>query len=287
MICCHGWRKEKSTPGKTTEMDTFGFTQKKWQTLTALAHHRHLIQWLSQFYHKLTTNRVSPETWDLFSRQYSQALSWSGFPPFIAPREQTPRHWLEAVSDRIHYHRAEAGIEVKDTDLLTHVETRDEPEAVTGTNIDCHIALDGLRSLYNVGAVFRICDAAGFNSVILGNTKGKEDTRVQKTSMGAAQWIEQEKTQDLYSTLMRKKKDGYTIIGVETIKGAVPYDKAAWQPKTIILFGNEEYGIASHNLGICDQFVSIPMFGRKNSINVAACAAVICLHVAGSLNTSL
>lgn len=260
-------------------MDTFGFTKKKWATLSETAQHHHLIKWLTAFYHRLTTNRVSSDLLDLFTQQYNQALSWGKMPPFFPPADKKTRLWIEAVSDQIHFHRIKTGIPVMDTHLAENITTLDLTIPDERPDIDCHIALDGLRSLFNVGSIFRTCDAAGFNSVILGGTNGKQAAGIQKTAMGAEKWVTQETTNDLFTTIAGKKTDGYRVIGVETIEGAQPYDRMDWSKKTILILGNEEYGISSHLLPVCDTFVYIPMFGRKNSINVASAASVLCFHI--------
>jgi tRNA G18 (ribose-2'-O)-methylase SpoU len=102
--------------------------------------------------------------------------------------------------------------------------------------------------------------------------------------MGADQWIEEETTQDLAHTLMEKKEKGFTVMGIETLPHARPYSEVSWTDNTIVVFGNEEYGIASHVLKTCDAFANIPMFGRKNSINVANAVSVICFQIACTLH---
>lgn len=264
-------------------MDTFGFTQKKWQTLNPASQSRHLITWLGHFYRKLTTNRITPEGLRLFAAQYNEVLAWNDLQAATFPSPKDTNAWIEVISDRIQIHRLESGISPKDADLLEKATTHDKAHPVLEQRFDCHIALDGIRSLFNVGAIFRICDAAGFSSVILGNTLGKDDRRVQKTAMGAHKWVAQEKPHDLYNTLMAKKKNGYRIIGIETMNHAQPYDEVNWTEKTILVLGNEEYGISSHTLSACDDFVYLPMYGRKNSVNVACAASVICFHLSRAL----
>jgi len=265
-------------------MDTFGFTKKKLARLCPQTQNRHIITWLSRFYQALTTNRLTPQALDLFTRQYNDILKWTGMPLFTRPASNTTRLWIEGISDQIHFHRSAMGAPVRDPDLLEPVQTKDVPIFCHPPEFDCHLALDGLRSLFNVGSIFRTCDAAGFTSIILGNTKGKEHPTVQKTAMGAHKWVEQEKTGDLAQTLLEKKKKGFHIIGVDTIKDACPFYDMPWENNTILVFGNEEYGISSHVRTSCDTFVDIPMFGKKNSLNVANAAAVICFNLAISLS---
>ncbi|WP_300458835.1 RNA methyltransferase [Desulfobacula sp.] len=264
-------------------MDTFGFTKKKFLSLSRENQHKHIIRWLSEFYQQLTTNRVQKTALTLFTHQYTEILIWTGRMPFVAPDTHGTRLWMECISDRIHYHRSALGHPVRDYDLLETVQTNDGSRHPDQPDLDCHIALDGLRSLFNVGSIFRTCEAAGFSSVILGNTPGKEHPGVQKTAMGAHKWVKQEKVTDLAQTLLEKKDNGFHIIGIETIKEARPFFEGSWQKKTIVVFGNEEYGISSHVMETCDDFVYIPMFGKKNSINVANAVSVICFQVASKL----
>ncbi len=265
-------------------MDTFGFTKKKLLSLCLENQHRHIIIWLSAFYQKLTTNRINQASLELFTHQYNQILSWTKMKPFIKPDSNNTRIWIETISNQIHFHRSATGRIFRDHDLLEKIQTNDLcKKSYNQIDFHCHIALDGLRSLFNVGSIFRTCEAAGFNSIILGNTQGKEHPGVQKTAMGAHKWIEQEKTADLAQTLLEKKGKGFQIVGVETIEGARPFYEVSWKRKTIVVFGNEEYGISSHVMATCDKFVHIPMYGKKNSINVANAVSVICFHIAGSL----
>lgn len=264
-------------------MDTFGFTKKKWRTLPQKSQLRHLIKWLTHCYEKLATNRISPKGRQLFAAQYNKVMGWTGLPAAQFPDPADTRAWLEAVSDLIQSLRLAAGKPATDVDLLKNVHINDRSAPLQPRTIDCHLALDGLRSLFNVGAMFRICDAAGFSSLILGRTLGKENPRVQKTAMGAQNWVIQEKTDDLYTALLAKKAQGYQVVGIETMDTARSFDEIIWTEKTVVVLGNEEYGISSHTLPACDAFAYIPMHGRKNSINVACAASVICFHIAGAL----
>ncbi|MCK5542131.1 MAG: hypothetical protein KAI40_05520 [Desulfobacterales bacterium] len=202
------------------------------------------------------------------------------------PEGHEIRAWVEFVSDAIHFHRTKAGIYPKDHALLDNAlinVLNNDLSKKKITTLDYHIAIDRFRSLFNVGAIFRSCDAAGFRSIILGNTPGHENSSVQKTSMGASSWVHSEKTDDLSSTLMDKKNNGYMIVGVETIETSENYTSFNWPQKAVIVLGNEEYGISKHVLRICDKFVHIPMFGKKNSLNVVNAASVIMFHIAQTL----
>lgn len=266
-------------------MDTFGFTRKKFLSLTHRTKHTHIIAWLSDFYQKAAANRISQKSLALFLEQYNRILDWEGLPLFSIQENNTAPLLLEAVSDRINFHRKLTSESFRDHDLLEKIQKGDVSGPEEIPPINCSIALDGMRSLFNTGSIFRICDAAGFKTIILGSTPGREDRRVRKTAMGSDQWVEQETTEDLAGYLFQKKENGYKIIGVETVKNSTPYDRFDWIENSIVVFGNEEYGISSHVLPACDDFVHIPMYGRKNSVNVANAAAVICFHMARFLRS--
>lgn len=267
-------------------MDTFGFTKKKFLCLAEKNQHRHIIGWLSAFYQKLATNRVTAAGFEDFCARYETILGWIHLPLVPRPGQGT-RPRIEYISNAVHLHRLAAGTPLRDDTLLDPITCQDRPTPGIKSPIQYQVALDGLRSLFNVGSIFRTCDAAGIRSVILGNTLGKEHPQVQKTAMGAQEWISQETTSDLAQTLVEKKRQGFRIIAVETTARSVPCHEFAWPPKGVVVFGNEEYGISSHVMPAVDDTVHIPMFGKKNSLNVANAAAVILFQIvlsAGSKN---
>ncbi len=262
------------------------FTKKKFDSLKIETKHKWVIKWLTAIYQRLITNRINSKSLHIFASDYQRILEWMEITLKDKPEDQNNRAWVEFVSDAIHFHRIKAGISPKDHDLLENAivnVTNDDILKKEIKTLDYHIAIDSFRSLFNVGSIYRSCDAAGFRSIILGNTPGKEHASVQKTSMGAFSWVNSEKTDDLSSALLDKKSNGYTIIGVETIKTSENYAAFNWPQKAVIVFGNEEYGISKHVLRICDKFVHIPMFGKKNSINVVNAASIIMFHVAQKL----
>ncbi len=175
---------------------------------------------------------------------------------------------------------------IKDHNLLEAVVTGDRSESNDlPSDIEYQVALDGLRSLFNVGSIFRTCEAVGVKTIILSNTMGKEHPQVRKTAMGSQEWITQEKTQDLAQTLVDKKAKGFRIIGVETMAGSAPCHGYAWPKKAILVVGNEEYGISPHVLRVVEDMVHIPMYGKKNSLNVANATTAILYQAVLSLDT--
>ena len=256
-------------------MRAFGFTQKKFIGLTATGRHRHLATWLSTVFQILRTGRVSQDQWDGFLKEYTRILDWSGLDlPAAPPGSGDTQFRLAWLSDAIHFHRTAAGRVIRDADMAGTMITGDRAHPVPRPPaMTYQVALDGLRSLFNIGSILRSCEAAGIKTVILGNCPGSEDPRVAKTAMGAL--ISEEKTEDLAPVLAEKKARGFTLIGVDTLEDSQPCHRVDWPDRAVLVFGNEEYGIAPHLLPIMDRFVHIPMFGMKNSLNVANAASVV------------
>ncbi|MCP3944275.1 MAG: RNA methyltransferase [Desulfobacteraceae bacterium] len=256
-------------------MDTFGFTKKKILSLSEKNRHRHIIDWLSAFYQKLAANRIKKTVFDDFCSRYETILKWTNLPLPLRP-DQGTRPQIEYISNAIQSHRLASGITLRDDTLLEPTTFQDRTTStIQLPDMEYQVALDGLRSLFNVGSIFRTCDATGVRTLILGNTLGKEHPQVQKTAMGAQEWVPQEKTSDLAKTLVTKKEQGFRIIGMETVPGSIPCHKFAWPSKCVVVFGNEEYGISSHVMPVLDDIVHIPMFGKKNSLNVANAMATV------------
>ena len=141
-------------------MDTFEFTKKKFIVQCFETQNRHIIKWLSKFYQKVTTNRVNKKSLSLFAHQYNEILKWTDMQPFVMPESENIRVWIEAISDKIHFHRTCINKSIRDYDLFEKVQTKDADLSIERTHINCLVALDGIRSLFNTGSIFRICDAA-------------------------------------------------------------------------------------------------------------------------------
>ena len=261
-------------------MISFYLSRNKFVKLAPHNRHKWLVKWLSDIYGKLCANRLDLSRMEEVCSTYAEVLGWMDLSPAPPPEQKDRRGWIEFVSDAVHSHRVAMEMSPKDYDLLAPVTRGDTGRGTFEEGgPDFHIALDSFRSLFNVGSVIRVCDAAGFQSVIAGGTLSKSSVSAEKTAMGADQWIPVRTTDDLASTLAGKKQQGYPVIGVETVEHAVPYNRFEWPDKGVVVFGNEEYGLSRHVMHICDHFVKIPMHGRKNSINAANSVAVIAFQI--------
>lgn len=261
-------------------MLTFPFTKKKFQSLDSHGRFKWTVKWLEQIHGKLLQESISEKSLTVFMDEYRALLGWQNLPTPDFPLTFDRIEWIEFLSNSVNYHRNESGVIPKEYDFLPKVIEGDiKGDGPWSYSVPYSIALDGLRSVFNVGSILRVCDCAGFKSVILGKTLGDEHKGVRKISMGASSWIPQEKTDDLAGLLKEKKKLGIHVTGVETVEGSLSYTEYNYKPSGIVVFGNEEYGLSKEVLNVCDDFIHIPMSGRKNSLNVSNAVSVIAFHI--------
>lgn len=135
-----------------------------------------------------------------------------------------------------------------------------------------------IRSLWNVGAFFRTCDALGVEHVYLtGYTGHPPRKEITKTAIGAEQWIPWEHSRDPLPIVEQLKKDGWQLVALELHKDAVDLAEFVPASKVCLIAGHELTGVPEELLALCDAVVQIPMLGKKESMNVAV-ATGIALH---------
>lgn len=150
------------------------------------------------------------------------------------------------------------------------------------------VFLENLRSLHNVGSIFRTCDGAGWDGVILGGYTGAPpDRRIEKVSLGAEDFIIWEKCEDSLAKIKELKAEGYLILGLEQtsqsqnlfeFKNTTDLELS----KAVLILGNEVEGISPEILSCCDVHLEIPMRGQKGSLNVSIAAGVALYQLSAS-----
>lgn len=137
--------------------------------------------------------------------------------------------------------------------------------------------LDNLRSVYNVGSIFRTANAVGIEKVILCGTtptpldkKGERRKDFAKVALGAEDTVAWEYHENTRSTLEVLRKEGYYVVAFEQDKKAIDYKVVSIEGKENIAFviGPEVTGITQEVLDECDVIAEIPMLGTKESLNV-------------------
>lgn len=132
------------------------------------------------------------------------------------------------------------------------------------------VILADIRSLHNVGSIFRTADAAGVSKIYLCgitptplNVFGRPEEKLAKVALGAEKNIPWEKNSSIIKTISSLKKDDFTILALEQAKKSVPYNK--FHPKKTekiaLILGEETKGLTSSILKKCDRVLEIPMRG--------------------------
>lgn len=138
--------------------------------------------------------------------------------------------------------------------------------------------LDDIRSLNNVGSIFRTADAFRATKIYLCGLTGTPPHRdITKTALGADETVEWEQCTDLLQLIERLKSEGYQIAALEQAEGSTKLQE--FQPelskKYAFILGNEVFGVNEEAITQCDICLEIPQFGTKHSLNVAVSAGIV------------
>ncbi len=139
------------------------------------------------------------------------------------------------------------------------------------------VVVHNIRSLHNVGSVFRSSDAFGIDEILIsGYTPRPPRPEISKTAIGAEEFVNWSSHDDHLKMLQDLKADGYTLVGLEQTDTSIPLPEfdARSHLKLCIVLGNEVTGIDDDVIPFIDVFVMIPQFGHKHSLNVSVAAGV-------------
>lgn len=138
------------------------------------------------------------------------------------------------------------------------------------------VVLDNIRSLSNVGAVFRSADAFRVEELFLcGITACPPHREIHKTALGADETVRWRYFDTTVDALRELKNRGYKVYAVEQVTGSVMLQDYVAEPKTAFVMGNEVDGVSEEALDYCDAAIEIPQEGTKHSLNVSVCAGII------------
>lgn len=146
------------------------------------------------------------------------------------------------------------------------------------------IVLNNIRSLHNVGAIFRTADGIGVEKIWLcGITGYPPQSGIAKTALGAQDHVSWEYRKNILDLVSELKTKGYQIVLLEQMSNSIEHD--AFKPRSPIclIVGNEISGISDDLIKLCDQAVEISMDGIKNSLNVAVAFGIIGYHIRSQL----
>lgn len=144
------------------------------------------------------------------------------------------------------------------------------------------LILHDIRSVENVGAMFRTADAAGINKIYLtGYTPlpldrfGRKRGDLAKSALGAEEFVPWEQKKNISSLLKILKEEKFQIIGIEQDDNSIDYKKVKLKNSNAFIVGAEVTGIPKNVLKKCDVIAEIPMRGKKESLNVSVALGVV------------
>ncbi|HEY4513114.1 MAG TPA: TrmH family RNA methyltransferase [Candidatus Paceibacterota bacterium] len=148
------------------------------------------------------------------------------------------------------------------------------------------IILHNIRSVENVGAMFRTADAAGVNKIYLtGYTPapldrfGRKRGDLAKSALGAEEFVLWESKKSLPALMRSLRREKYFIVAIEQDKKSVDYKKVKLKSKNAFIAGPEVTGISKSILNKCDVIAEIPMHGKKESLNVSVALGVALFRI--------
>ena len=140
------------------------------------------------------------------------------------------------------------------------------------------LVLDSIRSMYNVGSLFRTCDGFNIEKMFLcGITACPPHKDIAKTALGATDSVAWEYAEDVVALARRLKDEGYAILVVEQVDQSIMLQNFSFRDfeKTAVVVGNEVFGVDDRLLPLCDAAIEIPQYGTKHSLNVTIAAGVV------------
>jgi tRNA G18 (ribose-2'-O)-methylase SpoU len=158
-------------------------------------------------------------------------------------------------------------------EILEENLAREAPKKLSTVKVLVH----NIRSLHNVGSIFRSADAFGISEIILsGYSATPPRDEINKTAIGAEEFVEWSHFETGTEALAKLKGEGYYIVGLEQTTESTPLPDLDISSKENIclVLGNEVTGIDDDVLHLIDEFVAIPQFGHKHSLNVSVAAGV-------------
>lgn len=140
------------------------------------------------------------------------------------------------------------------------------------------VVLDNIRSMHNVGSVFRTGDAFLIKGIYLcGYTPQPPHRDIHKTALGATETVAWRHFPDTVDALRSLKEEGFTVVAVEQTEGSTRLDQLSGVLKgpVAVVFGNEVTGVDPGAMELCDGSVEIPQWGMKHSLNVSIAAGIV------------
>jgi len=140
------------------------------------------------------------------------------------------------------------------------------------------VVLDNVRSMYNVGSVFRTADAFRIEAIYLcGITSCPPHPEIHKTALGAEDAVDWYYHKEALETVKMLQQQGYEVLAIEQVEGSTMLQDfvAETDKKYAVVLGNEVKGVNQEVVDCCDGCLEIPQFGTKHSLNVSTTAGIV------------
>jgi len=140
------------------------------------------------------------------------------------------------------------------------------------------IVLDDVRSLHNIGSVFRTSDAFLIEKIYLcGITAKPPNKEIHKTALGATETVAWEHFPDVIAVIKQLKKENVAVYAIEQVENATFLHNFKIDPakRYALVFGNEVFGVNQQAIEICDGTIEIPQLGSKHSLNISVSAGIV------------
>ncbi len=140
------------------------------------------------------------------------------------------------------------------------------------------VILDDIRSLHNIGSVFRTGDAFLIEKIYLcGITATPPNKEINKTALGATDTVAWEYQKDVSQVISDLKSQDIDVFAIEQVEGAIYLDnfKVENNKKYALVFGNEVFGVNQEAVKLCDGAIEIPQLGTKHSLNISVSTGIV------------
>lgn len=162
----------------------------------------------------------------------------------------------------------------------------DVAEFKAAEKVPLTVVMDNVRSMYNVGSVFRTADSFRLEKIILcGITACPPHPEIHKTALGAEDSVEWESAASAMQAVEGLRGSGHKVYALEQVEGSIALQdfEAAAGEKYAIVLGNEVKGVGQEVVDVCDGAIEIPQFGTKHSMNVSVSGGIAIWHIASQL----
>ncbi|MCL2038046.1 TrmH family RNA methyltransferase [Candidatus Saccharibacteria bacterium] len=160
------------------------------------------------------------------------------------------------------------------------------------------VVVHNIRSVLNVGSIFRTCEGFGILRIFLSGTtlnaenqlphvRAKMAKELHKTALGAETIVPYEFVSDVFEFIKKLKDDGFQVVGLEQDARAVPLPNYPPPTKSALLIGEEVHGLTDELRDVCDDLIEIPMFGRKESFNVSVATGIALYELSKRIRNNL